>query len=176
MKREAFFAAVDALPAARLSDVLGEGGAVIVAPHPDDESLGCGALILEAVAARRPVRIVFLSDGAKSHPNSEKSFCGAPSRASRERSAGRRRYARRCGVADRVPPPSRRRRPPVGRPGRTRFGRDRKRRRESSRRGDFCNLASRPALRSSGRLRNRARGATPEWRAAVRIFDLGPRR
>ena len=70
MKGDAFFAAADALPVARLSDLLGDGGAVIVAPHPDDESLGCGALILEAVAASRPVRIVFVSDGAKSHPNS----------------------------------------------------------------------------------------------------------
>lgn len=70
MKGDAFFAAADALPLARLSDLLGDGGAVIVAPHPDDESLGCGALILEAVAASRPVRIVFVSDGAKSHPNS----------------------------------------------------------------------------------------------------------
>ena len=86
MKRDAFFAAADALPAARLSDLLGEGGAVIVAPHPDDESLGCGALILEAVAARRPVRIVFLSDGAKSHPNSQ-SHSAARLRALRENEA-----------------------------------------------------------------------------------------
>ncbi|MGO9420102.1 PIG-L deacetylase family protein [Roseiarcus sp.] len=71
MNRDAFFAAADALPAARLSDLLGEGGAVVVAPHPDDESLGCGALLREAVAAGRPVRIVFVSDGTGSHPNSQ---------------------------------------------------------------------------------------------------------
>jgi LmbE family N-acetylglucosaminyl deacetylase len=70
MKRDALFAAADALPAAGLSDLIGEGGAVVVAPHPDDKSLGCGALILEAVAACRPVRIVFLSDGTGSHPKS----------------------------------------------------------------------------------------------------------
>ena len=83
MKTDAFFAAADALPAARLSDLLGEGGAVIVAPHPDDESLGCGALILEAVAARRPVRIVFVSDGTGSHPKSA-SYPAARLRALRE--------------------------------------------------------------------------------------------
>jgi LmbE family N-acetylglucosaminyl deacetylase len=86
MKSEAFFEAADALPAARLSDLLGEGGAVSIAPHPDDESLGCGALILEAVAARRPVRIVFLSNGSKSHPNSQ-NHSAARLRALRENEA-----------------------------------------------------------------------------------------
>ena len=70
MNRDAFFAAADALPFARLSDLLGEGGAVVVAPHPGRREPRCGALILEAAAAGRPVRIVFVSDGAGSHPNS----------------------------------------------------------------------------------------------------------
>lgn len=96
MKRDAFFAAADALPAARLSDLLGEGGAVIVAPHPDDESLGCGALILEAVDAGRPVRIVFVSDGTRSHPNS-RSYHAARLRALREKEA--RAAAAALGVA-----------------------------------------------------------------------------
>ena len=86
MKRDAFFAAADALPAATLPDLLGDGGLVVVAPHPDDESLGCGALILEAVAASRPVRIVFVSDGTKSHPNSA-SFPAARLRELREKEA-----------------------------------------------------------------------------------------
>jgi LmbE family N-acetylglucosaminyl deacetylase len=83
MNRDAFFAAADALPVARLADLLGDGGAVVVAPHPDDESLGCGALILAAVADRRPVRIVFVSDGSGSHPNSP-SYPPARLRALRE--------------------------------------------------------------------------------------------
>jgi hypothetical protein len=33
MKRDGFFAAVHALPAAGLSDLFGEGGAVVVAPQ-----------------------------------------------------------------------------------------------------------------------------------------------
>ena len=86
MKRDAFFAAADALPVATLPDLLGDGGLVVVAPHPDDESLGCGALILEAVAASRPVRIVFVSDGTKSHPNSP-SFPAARLRELREKEA-----------------------------------------------------------------------------------------
>jgi LmbE family N-acetylglucosaminyl deacetylase len=86
MKRDAFFAAADALPVATVPDLLGDGGLVVVAPHPDDESLGCGALILEAIAASRPVRVVFVSDGAKSHPNSP-SFPAARLRDLREKEA-----------------------------------------------------------------------------------------
>lgn len=54
---------IDALPA-------GPGGFLILAPHSDDESIGCGGLIAESVARDRPVRVVVLSDGAASHPNS----------------------------------------------------------------------------------------------------------
>ena len=72
MNRGDFFAAADALPLATLSDLLGDGGAVVVAPHPDDESLGCGALILEARGSGRRVQIVFVSDGTGSHPNSRR--------------------------------------------------------------------------------------------------------
>lgn len=43
---------------------------LVVAPHPDDESLGCGGLIAACRAAGLPVTIVVVSDGAGSHPNS----------------------------------------------------------------------------------------------------------
>jgi LmbE family N-acetylglucosaminyl deacetylase len=45
---------------------------LIVAPHPDDESIGCGGLI--AVLANRGVHInvVIVTDGSGSHPNSSK--------------------------------------------------------------------------------------------------------
>lgn len=36
---------------------------MVVAPHPDDETLGCGGLIQRAVAAGAAVRIVFLTNG-----------------------------------------------------------------------------------------------------------------
>lgn len=46
------------------------GGLVVIAPHPDDESLGCGGLIAAARAEGCPVRIVVVSDGTGSHPTS----------------------------------------------------------------------------------------------------------
>lgn len=46
------------------------GGALVVAPHPDDESLGCGGLLAACAEAGRPVRVVVVSDGAGSHPGS----------------------------------------------------------------------------------------------------------
>ncbi len=36
---------------------------LVLAPHPDDEVLGCGGIIQQAVAMRLPVRIVFLTYG-----------------------------------------------------------------------------------------------------------------
>jgi LmbE family N-acetylglucosaminyl deacetylase len=58
------------LPAGELDDVIGGGTALIFAPHPDDESLGCGGLIAACVAAVRHPLVVVLTDGAGSHPNS----------------------------------------------------------------------------------------------------------
>jgi len=69
---QAFFAAAEALPVASLPDILGGGGLVVVAPHPDDESLGCGGLIAEACARGTPTRLVVVSDGAGSHPGSRR--------------------------------------------------------------------------------------------------------
>ncbi|MEA1831378.1 PIG-L family deacetylase [Methylobacterium durans] len=70
MRADAFLAAAEALPFGRLDDLAGAGGLVVVAPHPDDESLGCGGLIAEGLAAGRALRLVVVSDGAGSHPNS----------------------------------------------------------------------------------------------------------
>lgn len=47
-------------------------GLAVVAPHPDDESLGCGGLIASARAAGIDVRIVIVSDGTGSHPHSRR--------------------------------------------------------------------------------------------------------
>lgn len=42
---------------------------VILAPHPDDETFGCGQLIAECAASQKKVYVVFLSDGTGSHQN-----------------------------------------------------------------------------------------------------------
>ena len=64
-------AAMRAFAFATLPERLGAGGLLVVAPHPDDESLGCGGLIAEACREGRPVRIVVVSDGTGSHPASK---------------------------------------------------------------------------------------------------------
>jgi LmbE family N-acetylglucosaminyl deacetylase len=43
---------------------------LVVAPHPDDESLGCGGLISFLAAAGRRFHTIFITDGGASHPNS----------------------------------------------------------------------------------------------------------
>jgi len=65
-----YLRAAETLPLVGLDDLLPEGGAVILAPHPDDESLGCGGLLAALAGAGRPARVVILSDGAGSHPGS----------------------------------------------------------------------------------------------------------
>jgi LmbE family N-acetylglucosaminyl deacetylase len=45
---------------------------VVISPHPDDESLGMGGTVAAARAAGIDVRVVIVSDGAKSHPNSRR--------------------------------------------------------------------------------------------------------
>ena len=68
MRVDAFFAALDRLPVRDLDAC--PGGIVVVAPHPDDESLGCGGLIAQGCRLGRDVRLVVVSDGCGSHPNS----------------------------------------------------------------------------------------------------------
>jgi LmbE family N-acetylglucosaminyl deacetylase len=46
--------------------------AVIVAPHPDDEVLGCGGLLQLLAAAGRDLQLISVTDGSASHPGSER--------------------------------------------------------------------------------------------------------
>ena len=62
-------AAFRTLPMGRLDEIV-PGAAMILAPHADDESLGCGGLIATACAAGRPPLVVIVTDGAGSHPGS----------------------------------------------------------------------------------------------------------
>ena len=45
---------------------------VVLAPHPDDESLGCGGLISLLREQDKEVHVIFTTDGSLSHPNSKK--------------------------------------------------------------------------------------------------------
>lgn len=60
----------EALPLCASDVVRSFGSTLVVAPHPDDESLGCGGAIALLRAAGLPVRVLIVSDGAASHPNS----------------------------------------------------------------------------------------------------------
>nr|WP_256731293.1 PIG-L deacetylase family protein [Sphingomonas sp. dw_22] len=48
----------------------GPGAVLVLTPHPDDESLGCGGAIAAASRAGKSVLVVELTDGRMSHPNS----------------------------------------------------------------------------------------------------------
>jgi LmbE family N-acetylglucosaminyl deacetylase len=65
----AMLAAFEALPRETIRVLAGKTP-LILAPHPDDESLGCGGLIAGCCAAGRLPLVVFLTDGAASHPGS----------------------------------------------------------------------------------------------------------
>lgn len=45
--------------------------AVIVAPHPDDEVLGCGGLLQQLAELGRSILIISVTDGSASHPGSQ---------------------------------------------------------------------------------------------------------
>lgn len=62
--------AMQAFPLAPLGAITGDGPALILAPHADDETLGCGGLIAGSVSAGRPISVLVLTDGSQSHPTS----------------------------------------------------------------------------------------------------------
>lgn len=59
------------IPLAPEQCVTGFGTTLIVAPHADDESLGCGGVISLLRKYGKKVYILLLSDGTMSHPNSK---------------------------------------------------------------------------------------------------------
>lgn len=58
--------------AAELGPLAALGRVAVFAPHPDDESLGCGGLIARLKDEGSTVYVVVMSDGSGSHPNSRR--------------------------------------------------------------------------------------------------------
>ena len=55
---------------ATIDDLTGDGDVVLLAPHPDDETLGCGGAIAALSEIGRRVQVVVVTDGCHSHPGS----------------------------------------------------------------------------------------------------------
>ena len=64
--------AMQRLPLVAPEILLAQRGLMVVAPHPDDETLGCGGLLAWAARCDLLRHVVFLTDGECSHPDSKR--------------------------------------------------------------------------------------------------------
>jgi LmbE family N-acetylglucosaminyl deacetylase len=58
------------LPFVDPSVLVGKGGVLVLAPHPDDESIGCGGLIAAGSERGVDIHVMVITDGSASHPKS----------------------------------------------------------------------------------------------------------
>ncbi|MBW4093464.1 MAG: PIG-L family deacetylase [Proteobacteria bacterium] len=89
-------AAFRAAPFADIGAVTDGGPLLVLAPHPDDESLGCGGTIAAATAHGIAVHLAVLTDGTGSHRGSR---CYPPARLKALRAAETRAAAAALGLA-----------------------------------------------------------------------------
>src|SRR5271156_1847392 len=88
--------AMETLPDADIDTILAGERPLILAPHADDESLGCGGLIAACCELGRQPSVVILTDGAASHPGSRRY---PPERLRRLRAEEARRAVSTLGLA-----------------------------------------------------------------------------
>jgi LmbE family N-acetylglucosaminyl deacetylase len=65
-----YHTALEGLPAATFETLVGNRTIFVIAPHPDDESLGCAGLLAWGASHGRRVEVLFLTNGEASHPGS----------------------------------------------------------------------------------------------------------
>ncbi len=70
----ALMAAARASPCGSLKALTGGGPIIVLAPHPDDETLGCGGLLAACAEAGIPAYVFLLTDGSLSHPGARGLF------------------------------------------------------------------------------------------------------
>lgn len=90
-----FDRALECAPVRPLSALVGEGPVIVLAPHPDDESIGCGGLIAACASAGVSVFVHVLTDGRHSHLGSP---AWPPERIAAQREAEAREAAHALGL------------------------------------------------------------------------------
>ncbi|RZL63757.1 MAG: PIG-L family deacetylase [Variovorax sp.] len=85
------------LPGVTADELVPPGGrAVVVAPHPDDEVLAVGGLLVQLASRGTPVAVIAVTDGTASHPES---LTWPPERLVRERPRESRAALQHLGIA-----------------------------------------------------------------------------